>query len=150
MSMKNPLTLVGIEPATFRFVAQHLNHCATAVPMCVLYTFELLILFALSDIFEEEVNMLIITINLIAEDLLISNIYIYICVCVCVCVYILAILKLLKAFLSIILFNTSYVIQRSTQCFSNTAVQLRAKHENYIRLPNESAFQYTYKYCLYV
>jgi len=32
MSMKNPLTLAGIEPATIRFVAQHLNHCATAVP----------------------------------------------------------------------------------------------------------------------
>jgi len=31
MSMKNPLTLAGIKPATFRFVAQHLNHCATAV-----------------------------------------------------------------------------------------------------------------------
>ena len=30
--MKNPLTLTGIEPVTFRFVAQHLNHCATAVP----------------------------------------------------------------------------------------------------------------------
>ena len=30
--MKNPLTLAGFEPATFRFVAQHLNHCATAVP----------------------------------------------------------------------------------------------------------------------
>ena len=29
--MKNPLTPAGIEPATFRFVAQHLNHCATAV-----------------------------------------------------------------------------------------------------------------------
>jgi len=29
MSMKNPLTPDGIEPATFRFVAQHLNHCAT-------------------------------------------------------------------------------------------------------------------------
>jgi len=29
--MKNPLTLAEIEPATFRFVAQHLNHCATAV-----------------------------------------------------------------------------------------------------------------------
>jgi len=28
--MKNPLTAAGIEPATFRFVAQHLNHCATA------------------------------------------------------------------------------------------------------------------------
>ena len=31
MSMKNPLTLAGIEPANFRFVAQHFNHCATAV-----------------------------------------------------------------------------------------------------------------------
>ena len=30
--MKNPLTPAGIEPATFRFVVQHLNHCATAVP----------------------------------------------------------------------------------------------------------------------
>jgi len=29
--MKNPLTPAGIEPATFRFVAQHLNHCAIAV-----------------------------------------------------------------------------------------------------------------------
>ena len=35
MSMKNPLTPAGIEPATFRFVAQHLNHCATAVPIIV-------------------------------------------------------------------------------------------------------------------
>jgi len=32
MSLKNPLTPAGIEPATFRFVAQRLNHCATAVP----------------------------------------------------------------------------------------------------------------------
>ena len=32
MSMKNPLTPAGIEPVTFRFVAQHLNHWATAVP----------------------------------------------------------------------------------------------------------------------
>jgi len=30
--MKNPLTPAGIEPATFRFVVQHLNHCGTAVP----------------------------------------------------------------------------------------------------------------------
>jgi len=27
-----PVTPAWIEPATFRFVAQHLNHCATAVP----------------------------------------------------------------------------------------------------------------------
>ena len=26
------MTPAAIEPATFRFVAQHLNHCATAVP----------------------------------------------------------------------------------------------------------------------
>ena len=32
MSMKNPLRPSGIEPVTFRFVAQQLNHCATAVP----------------------------------------------------------------------------------------------------------------------
>ena len=31
MSMKSPLTPAGIEPATFRFVAQHFKHCATAV-----------------------------------------------------------------------------------------------------------------------
>ena len=28
---KIPMTPAGIEPATFRFVAQHINHCATAV-----------------------------------------------------------------------------------------------------------------------
>ena len=30
--MKNPLTQAGIERATSRFVAQHLIHCAAAVP----------------------------------------------------------------------------------------------------------------------
>jgi len=29
---KIPMTPAGIEPATFQFVVQHLNHCATAVP----------------------------------------------------------------------------------------------------------------------
>jgi len=32
---KFPVTPLGIEPATFRFVAQHLNHCATAVPIII-------------------------------------------------------------------------------------------------------------------
>ena len=34
--MKNPLTPAAIEPAIFRFVAQHLNHCDTAVPRYVI------------------------------------------------------------------------------------------------------------------
>jgi hypothetical protein len=36
---KNPMTPSGIEPATFRFVAQHLNHCATiSGPLCTIGT----------------------------------------------------------------------------------------------------------------
>ena len=31
MSIKNSNDTIWSEPATFRFVAQHLNHCATAV-----------------------------------------------------------------------------------------------------------------------
>ena len=31
------MTPSGIEPATIRFVAQHLNHCATAVPHYMLF-----------------------------------------------------------------------------------------------------------------
>jgi len=31
------MTPFGIEPATFRFVAQQLNHCATAVPLNYIY-----------------------------------------------------------------------------------------------------------------
>ena len=40
MVMKNPMTPAGIEPATFQFVAQHLNHCATAVPTFIWYVNE--------------------------------------------------------------------------------------------------------------
>ena len=38
MSMKNPLTQLRIEPATSRFVAQNLNHCATAVSYISVFT----------------------------------------------------------------------------------------------------------------
>ena len=34
---KIPMTPSGIEPATFRFVAQHLNHCDTAVRLASKY-----------------------------------------------------------------------------------------------------------------
>jgi hypothetical protein len=35
---KTPMTPSGIEPATFRFVAQYLNHCVTSVPPVIMYT----------------------------------------------------------------------------------------------------------------
>ena len=35
--MKNPLTQPGIEQATYRFVAQRLNQCATAVAKFTIY-----------------------------------------------------------------------------------------------------------------
>jgi len=43
------MTPAGIEPATFRFVAQRLNHCATEVPELYLYRLSLLELFPLSQ-----------------------------------------------------------------------------------------------------
>jgi len=42
------MKLAGIEPATFRFVAQHLNHCYTAVPTCE----DIISLFYLTNIFD--------------------------------------------------------------------------------------------------
>ena len=40
---KIPLTPAGIEPATLRFVAQYINHCATADPyiLCTIYILHL-------------------------------------------------------------------------------------------------------------
>jgi len=55
MSIENPLTPAGIEPATFRFVAQHLNHCATLPrsPYCIvlLHKFSALVFYTVT--FEE-------------------------------------------------------------------------------------------------
>jgi len=39
MSMKSRLTPAGIEPATYRFVVQHLNLCYRGPPALVQYTF---------------------------------------------------------------------------------------------------------------
>jgi len=36
MSLKNPVTSLGIDPGTVRLVAQHLNHYATPGPECPL------------------------------------------------------------------------------------------------------------------
>ena len=39
---KIPITSSGIEPANFRFVDQHINHCATAVPGLLRHNYHLL------------------------------------------------------------------------------------------------------------
>jgi len=61
--MKNPLTLAGIEPATFRFVAQHLNHCATAVPMDCLMEYKNILWTNKNDILSEWMLMKLYTEN---------------------------------------------------------------------------------------
>jgi len=33
------MTPAGIEPGAFRFVAQHLNHCATADPIHIIFIY---------------------------------------------------------------------------------------------------------------
>ena len=53
--MKNPLTLAGIEPATFRFVAQRFNHCATAVPHTVVYNFEISVFACTAALYQSRV-----------------------------------------------------------------------------------------------
>jgi len=40
VNKKIPMTPAGIEPATFPFVAQHLNHWATAVPYVMIIRYE--------------------------------------------------------------------------------------------------------------
>ena len=44
------MTPSGIEPVTFRFVAQHLNHCATAVPVRLMCSFLLTTVISLHNI----------------------------------------------------------------------------------------------------
>ena len=55
--MKNAMTPAGIEPGTFRFLAQQLNHCATAVPNRLLETGSNLMTFrAIFDFLNVEVG----------------------------------------------------------------------------------------------
>ena len=66
--MKNPLTSARIEPATFRFVAQHLNHCATADPNYYEY------------------NIKKVVTEKLVQSVFISMLCMHVCVCVCMCV----------------------------------------------------------------
>ena len=47
------MTSVGIEPATFRFVAQHLHHCATAVGLFKIELFQIYFYALLEEIYLE-------------------------------------------------------------------------------------------------
>jgi len=70
------MTSSGIEPATFRFVAQHLNHCATAVTCKGIHIYIYIYIY--------------IYVCVCVCVCIYIYIYIYVCVCVCVCTYIYA------------------------------------------------------------
>jgi len=46
------MTPAGIEPATFRFVAQHLNHCATAESLADIAELSNVMFVFVRDVFE--------------------------------------------------------------------------------------------------
>jgi len=56
---KIPIKPSGIEPTTFRFVAQHLNHCATAVPIKRLVFLSIFIVIVFSPQFVEKYSYLL-------------------------------------------------------------------------------------------
>ena len=68
---KIPMTPSGIEPATFRFVAQHFIHCATAVPNHIIFTYITL----------DSSKPVKVMYKIIVVEFQWS-----VCVCVCVCV----------------------------------------------------------------
>ena len=51
------MTPAGIEPATFQFVAQNLNHCATAIPNICRYMVYMCINISKLNIFFQEVSL---------------------------------------------------------------------------------------------
>ena len=73
MSLKNPVTLTGIDAGTVRIVAQRLNHYATPGPMCVCIMY--VCIFVCTYVC-----------SICTHVYIYIYIYIYICVCVCVCV----------------------------------------------------------------
>ena len=62
------MTPVGIEPATFRFVAQHLNHCATAVPDDKYYKQEKVSRCSLCQVYEETDDYITYACPLLAKE----------------------------------------------------------------------------------
>ena len=58
------MTPAGIEPATFQYVAHHLNHCATAVPDLLCKTLQ---------------NASFVSSGILASSILLSAKFIYLC-----------------------------------------------------------------------
>jgi hypothetical protein len=71
--MKNPVSLAGIEPATFLFIAQHLNHCATAVPPPYVHVFMYNIQIYILCVWMEVVKILSKTFSYYEMTLLFNN-----------------------------------------------------------------------------
>ena len=64
MTLAGTFFLLCLEPATFRFVAQHLNHCATVVPGCTTLT---------TIILHHEVKFVFIQETAINSELIVSS-----------------------------------------------------------------------------
>jgi len=68
------MTPSGIEPATFRFVAQHLNHCATAVPLSILRMFIMHHIYGCEDLRSQSYTVLGVVTFILANSVLGRNV----------------------------------------------------------------------------
>jgi len=77
------MTPTGIETATFRFVAQHLNHCATAVPCCLPFV---------HVVFQDVLHVLLLVVvcTFVVVLCVLLSPYVYLLCYVCIAVFTLA------------------------------------------------------------